>query len=228
MRVCSALQILCSCLIVWVAGALPASSATRNVVLLYDERLELPGLAALDADLVGTLISSSADRIEVYRESMDLSRFGSESYKVLLRDFLRAKYADKKIDAVVAIIWPALDFLLNQGDAIFPGVPIVFCAIDKREIGDRSLPAHVRGILLKREFAPTLELALSLHPQTNRVAVVSGTSEFDARLVEDAIRELHAYEDRLAFTYLTGLPLQMLLTELSQLPPQTIVLFTTF
>src|SRR5262249_9949995 len=116
MRICSALQILCSCLIVWIAGALPASSATRNVVLLYDERpFDLPGLAALDADLVGTLTSGSTDRIEVYREAMDLSRFGSESYKVFLRDFLRAKYADKKIDAVVAIIWPALDFLLNQG-----------------------------------------------------------------------------------------------------------------
>ena len=32
----------------------------------------------------------------------------------------------------------------------------------------------------------------------------------------------------LAFTYLTTLPLQKLLTELAGLPPQTIVLFTTF
>jgi hypothetical protein len=169
MRLCTALRVLCTCLIGWTAGALPASSATRRVVLLFDERpFDLPGLASLDADLVGTLISSSTDRIEVYREAMDLSRFGSDSYKMRLRDFLRAKYGDKKIDVAVAIIWPALDFLLNHGDAIFPGTPIVFCAIDRREIGDRSLPPYVSGILLKREFAPTLELALSLHPQTNR------------------------------------------------------------
>jgi hypothetical protein len=37
------------------------SSAIRNVVLLYDERLDFPGLAAIDADLVRTLTSNPAD-----------------------------------------------------------------------------------------------------------------------------------------------------------------------
>ena len=227
MRLCAALQVLCSGLVIWVAGALPASSTTRHVVLLFDERIELPGLAALDADLVSTLVSNTSDRIEIYREEMDLSRFGSNAYQMLLRDFLRAKYANKKIDVVVAVLGPALDFLLNNGDAIFPGTPIVFCGVDRREIGDRSLPPHVRGILVKREFAPTLEFALGLHPQTKRVAVVAGTSEFDRRLLDQARNEFRVYEDRVAFTYLTALPLRQILTELSQLPPQTIVLFTT-
>ena len=227
MRLCAALQVLCTGLVVWAAGALPASSTTRHVVLLYDERIDLPGLAALDADLVGTLVSNSSDRIEVYREEMDLSRFGSNAYQALLRDFLRAKYANKKIDVVVAILGPALDFLLNNGEAIFPGAPIVFCGVDRREIGDRSLPPHVRGILVKREFAPTLEIALGLHPQTKRVAVVAGTSEFDRRILDQARNEFRVHADRVAFTYLTALPLRQILTELSQLPPQTIVLFTT-
>ena len=39
---------------------------------------------------------------------MDLSRFGSDGgYKLLLRDFLRAKYANKKIEVVVAVLGPA-------------------------------------------------------------------------------------------------------------------------
>jgi signal transduction histidine kinase len=227
MRLCTALQVLCTGLVVWAAGSLPASSTTRHVVLLFDERVDLPGLAALDADLVRTLVSSSSDRIEVYREEMDLSRFGSNTYQMLLGDFLRAKYANKKIDVVVAILGPALDFLLKNGDAIFPGTPIVFCGVDKKEIGDRSLPRHVRGILVKREFAPTLEIALGMHPQTKRVAVVTGTSEFDTRLLDQARNEFRVYEDRVAFTYLTGLPLQQMLTEVSQLPPQTLVLFTS-
>ena len=157
---------ICGALVVWVIGVLPALAATRSVVLLFDERLEMPGLAAIDADLVRTLTSSSTDKIQVYREQMDLSRFGSDTYPILLRDFLRAKYADKKIDVAVAIMGPALDFLSRYGDAIFPGTPIVFCGIDRKEFGDRSLPPHVRGILLKREFVPTFELALRLHPHT--------------------------------------------------------------
>ena len=228
MRRCTALVVMCIALIFWMASALPVSSATRHVVMLFDERRELPDRAALEAEFVRTLTSNSPDHIETYRETMDLSRFGSDTYRTLLKNYLRDKYADKKIDVAVAVFGPALEFLLNHGEAIFPGTPIVFCGVDRRELGDRSLPPHVHGVLLKREFAPTLELAIGLHPHTKRVVVVAGTSEFDTRLLDQARQEFGVYENRLAFTYLTTLPLQKLLTELAGLPPQTIVLFTTF
>ena len=227
MSYCTALRLVSIALAVWIGGVLPASSATRSVVLLFDERVELPGLAALESEFIQTLASNSSDHIETYRETMDNSRFDSDSYQTLLKDFLRKKYANKTIDAVVAIFGPSLEFLLKHGDAIFPGTPIVFCGIDRRELGDRSLPPHVHGVLLKREFAPTLELALGLHPDTKNIAVVAGTSEFDIRLLEQAREEFGVYESRLAFTYMTAAPLQKLLIDLGGLPPQTIVLFTT-
>ena len=97
-----------------ISGCLPVSAATRHIVLLFDERVELPGLSLLEAELVRTLRSNSSEPIEVYREAMDLSRFSSSSYKTLLRDFLRTKYADKKIDVAVAIMAPAFEFLVGK------------------------------------------------------------------------------------------------------------------
>ena len=166
--------------------------------------LELPGLAMLDAGFTRTLTSGSPDRVEIYREAMDLSRFDSEAYRNLLRDQLRAKYAGKKIDVVVAVMAPALDFLLNHRDEIFPGTPIVFCGIDRKQLGDRSLPADVTGVLLKREFSPTLELVFRLHPDTERIVVVAGTSEFDTRLLAQAREEFKPFENRFAFTVSDG------------------------
>ena len=96
MRLRGALQVVCTTLLIWMSSVSVASSATRRVVLLFDERPELPGLARLDAEFVRTLVSSSAEPIEVYREAMDLSRFGSDAHKVRLRDYLRQKYADKR------------------------------------------------------------------------------------------------------------------------------------
>lgn len=221
----SLLLLMCATTSAWMGGALPASSQTRHVVLLFDERTSRPGLSVLDESLVRTLTSGSSESVEIYREAMDLSRFGSDDYMSLFRDYLRQKYADKKIDVIVAVMGPSLDFLLEEGEAVFPGAPVIFCGIDRRELGGRSLPPDVSGVLLKREFRPTLELALSLHPDTSRVVVVAGTSEFDARLVEQARNEFHPYDDRLAFTYLTSLPLEEMLAEVSQLPPQTIVLY---
>ncbi len=157
MRQCSILRIVYAALIAWLASALPASSATRHVVVIYDERTALPGLAAMDASIVSTLTSESSEAVQIYSEGMDLSRFGSAAHIALFRDYLRAKYAGRKIDVAIAVLSPPLDFLLNHGQTIFPGAAIVFCGIDKRELGARSLPSNVTGVLLKREFSPTLE-----------------------------------------------------------------------
>ena len=227
MKLRTALLAICTGLTVWVGSALPAYSATRRIVLLFDERPELPGLALLQADLTRELTSNSPDRIEIYNEAMDLSRFGSNNYQPLLRDFLQEKYVDKKIDVAIAVLSPSLDFLLNHGSVIFPGTPIIFCGIDKTELGNRVLPPHVRGIVLKREFAPTIEIALKLHPKAERAVVVAGTSDFDERLLEQAKREFRFYEERLDIQYLMTLPLQNLLAELSHLPPQTLVFYTS-
>jgi hypothetical protein len=217
----------CVASMAFITIALPASAATRRVVLLFGERPELPALALLQADLVRTLTSNSADTVEIYNEAMDLSRFGWNNHQLFLRDFLQAKYADKKIDLAIAILSPALEFLLNYGSVIFPGTPIIFCGIDKTELGNRLLPSQVRGILLKREFAPTVEIALRLHPRTERAVVVAGTSEFDTRLLDEAKIDFGFYGSRLDFKYLTTLPLQNLLAELSDLPPRTLVFYTT-
>jgi hypothetical protein len=206
MRFRSALQVACAALLVWICVVSSASSATRRVVLLFDERPELPGLAQLEAELVRTLGSSSAEPIEVYREAMDLSRFSSDAYEVLLRDFLQAKYAVKKVDLTVALMGPALDFLLSYGNAVFPGTPIVFCGIDRTYLRNRSMRPHVSGVLVRREFAPTLELALRLHPSTENVVVVSGRSEFDTTILEAARTEFQAYEGRVSLRYLRVRP----------------------
>ena len=103
------LMMACTALAMSIACCLQASAATRHVVLLFDERVELPGLSLLDKELANTLRANSTEPVEIYREAMDLSRFNSNSYKTVLRDFLRTKYADKKIDVAVAVMAPAFD-----------------------------------------------------------------------------------------------------------------------
>src|SRR5262249_15826706 len=99
--------------------------------------------------------------------------------------------------------------------------------IEKQELGDRTLPPRVRGVLLRREFAPTLALALKLHPQTTQVIVVSGTSAFDVTLRERARAEFEPFAGKVAIADLGTEPLADLKAKLAQLPPHSLVLFTT-
>lgn len=185
----SALLMIGGALVLWAAWFFPAAADTKRVVLLFDERPGLPGMAAVEAGFVSTLTSNLSDRLEIYQEGMDLSRFGTTAYRTRLRDFLQAKYADKKIDLAVAVMSPALDFLLDNAEAIFPGAHIVFCGVDKREVAGRSLPPHVSGIYLRRMFKPTLKVALELHPDVRHIVVVAGKSQFDNRVLEAAKKE---------------------------------------
>ena len=78
------------------------------------------------------------------------------------------------------MIGPSLDFLLRHGEALFPGVPIVFCGVEPSDLEGRTLSKNVTGVLVKRTYGPTLDVALRLQPDTRNVFVVGGTSKFEA------------------------------------------------
>ena len=200
------------------AGAFQPRSA---VVVLYDERIDLTGLAGLHRRLMASLMGP--DYVDIYREEMDLSRVASSEYMRSLRSHTRIKYAGKKIDAVVAVMGPALDFLLDDDDPVFPAIPIIFCGLSREELGERALPNRVTGVLLKRPIAPTIDLILGVHPNTDRIAFVAGSSPFDTRVVSEA-KARGGYQGRVEITYLVSQSLSLLQTNLARLPANTVVM----
>ena len=220
-----ALLLLLACI---TANAQPGDTgAAKNVLVIYDEQTVLPGLAILDGSIRSTLGADRNIRINVFSEGMDLSRFDHSGYDQFLRDYYKQKYSGKKIDVVIAVLGPSLQFALAHMEEIAPGTPIVFCGVDRRELDQLNLRSNVTGVVVKRDFKGTLDVALRLQPDTRQVVFIAGTSAFDKYLLEQAAQELKSYEDRLKFTYLTDLPLNTVLREVSQLPPNTIILCST-
>jgi signal transduction histidine kinase len=218
------------CLLLIVALLASAAHAAepaprKGVLLLYDENQDFSGLANLDRSLKGSLGGGIPEGMDVYTEFMDISRFREPDYQNTLRDFYRRKYAGKRIDLMIGVMSPSLEFLLKHGDEISPGTPIVFCGIDKRELAGRNLPANMTGVLVKREFKPTLETALRLHPNAREVFFIAGTSAFNQYWREEARRELSEFEGRVKINYMNDLPMESLQAEVARLPRDSIILF---
>jgi hypothetical protein len=76
--------IACAGLMVSISGSQPASAAIRQVVLLFGERVELPAMSAMEADVTRTLRSTAAEPVEVRIENLNLSQSRSPSYKAAL------------------------------------------------------------------------------------------------------------------------------------------------
>jgi signal transduction histidine kinase/ABC-type uncharacterized transport system substrate-binding protein len=203
----------------------PCSSATpgavRTVVVLVNP--ESPSGIQFNQSFRATFAADTREYVQLRPESLDLSRFPDPAGRELVATFLQQKYAGQKIDLVVPVVTPSLDFVLEYGERIFPGVPIVFAAIDEEDLRTRTLPADVIGVPTEMDLVGTLEFALRLQPEIRRVFVVAGRSSFDARWEAAARQRFRPYEGRLEFVYLSGLPMGDLLKQVANLPAQSIV-----
>jgi hypothetical protein len=65
-----ALRLACPALILALAGVPPASAEPKRVVVVYDERTELPRSSGLHASLTRRLTSGPPGSVEIYREEM--------------------------------------------------------------------------------------------------------------------------------------------------------------
>jgi signal transduction histidine kinase len=201
--------------------------ARQNVLIVFDEDKDLPGLAMINRSVREVLLTALKDDVELYTESLNVSQFKDPGYYDVLREYFRRKYDGKRPHLIVAVMEPSLDFLMQQSAALFAGVPIVFCGADPVDMQRKTLRENVTGVLVERDFAPTLDIALRLQPDTREVFVVGGTSRFDRQMQALARRHLEPFEKRARITWLTELPMEELLKKLSELPAQSVVYYLT-
>ena len=74
------------------------------------------------------------------------------------------KYADHRIDLVVAVDDRALDFLVEHRDAVFPGKPVVFCGVNYFDEERRKGRPLVTGVSEDADLGASLDTALLTPP----------------------------------------------------------------
>jgi PAS domain S-box-containing protein len=203
---------------------LRASEQSKTVVLtIYSEERLLPSNILIDAALRESLGLETDNPPAYLSEFLDFSRFSSSDYDRLLSDFFRSKYAGQHIDVIVASGPLALQFLLRHQADLFTGIPVVLCGVARESFESHTLPPNYVGVPIAVEPLPTIELALRLQPDAREIVIVTGASEFD-RLWEARLRrDLAHLQTSVPIRYLSGLPLDDVLRELSRLAPNSIV-----
>jgi signal transduction histidine kinase len=198
----------------------------KEVLIFNSENVSRPVNSLTNAAIRSALNENS--RIQIYDESLDNLRIPNEKYEAEMTRLLQRKYEGMDFDLIFVVGASALRFLLNQKDGLFTDTPMVFLVTDQSRLAGINLGSNITGVSGKLEVAPTVDLALALHPQTQRVVVVAGNGSLDQGLLEHAQKEFRTYEDRLAITYLTGLTLEEMRQRLVVLPDHSIVIFLSF
>ncbi|HKM48379.1 MAG TPA: ATP-binding protein [Terriglobales bacterium] len=230
--------ILCAALATLVVSstgwAQDSGNPPKRVLLLYSFDKEEGTFSGFDYGLRSQLRALARNRVEFYTEYLDLVRFPGPAHAANLVQLLKLEFSKQKPDLIVPTSYLALQFLLGEGKDLFPGAPVV-TTFNARRLDELKLRIAtgmagrgITGIASTDEPTGTLDLALRLQPDTQRVVVLGGSSPFDQSWRDQLKHDFSPYRQTVEVTYLTGLTMNELLRRVAQLPPHTVILSTIF
>jgi len=194
----------------------------RSVLILEQSNPNLPSYADFASGFSASLNVSSASRVDVYIESLDINRFSSTEYEEVLRRYFREKYRDKPIGVIVPVGTLALEFAMRLRADLWSTVPVAF--VDAESLAGLSLPPGVTGNSVDLTLRDAVAAAKAMVPGLRRVAIVGDPLERQT-LQRQFVRELPQVAASLEVIDLTGLPMTDIRRRVSALPPDSAILY---
>jgi signal transduction histidine kinase len=205
--------------------AFAQETVPKRVLVLFWHGRDNPANVVLDEHLRNAFRSADNTRIDYYAEYLESDRFPGEAQSLVMRDYLRRKYADRRIDVIVVASSQAITFLRTHRDTLFPDARLVFLAWKAPKTDPRR---DVTGLAFGHAYRSTLDLALKLHPATQQVFVICVSPDRTGQQQALVREELKGFADRVALTYLTDLPIDELLARVSHSPKRSIILYLAY
>lgn len=207
----------------FLAPAYSNAVQKKNVLVLNSYH---PGFSWTDSILKGIRsVLKPKNGIELFVEYMDTKRHDTEDYFQRLKALYEIKYMKKKIDVILSSDDHALDFLLKYRNELFPGVPVVFCGVDRVE--PERLAGHDRifGVEEGLEFEKNIRMALRLHPEVESIAIVGDFTKSSLSYL-GKIKKIEAkLSGQVRFDYLTNLTVKELQNAIKQLPYNSFIMY---
>ena len=202
----------------------PTTDAPYNVLLLNSHNCGMPWQQMVNQAINDAFRTEQNIKTQIFTEFTGLSQLNSDAFKKILIDLYRHKYANRHIDLIITVDVAATDFMIEHREKLFSGASIVFISEIQNQTDTHLIP-NATGLYTEFDVKGTVDLALELHPDTQHIALISGSSKMD-RLYEGLSRKaLKDYQDRFDIIDLTGLPMDDILARVAKLPPRTIVVY---
>jgi signal transduction histidine kinase len=220
-RSCGVVAFIVALSVCTLVSPVHASDSTRRVFLL-------DGLGATDASVRGIADSIKArlkersSNIDVYSDFLDLRRFQGPANEDRVAENLKAKFAQVRPDIVIPIGTAAVQFMVRRRDGLIGDIPVIYCCtpVAPSDTQSPAAPTIVTGY----DWVGTLALAQRLQPNAKRLVIISGDAESERSRDAEAIKLLMPLLHNYDVKYLTDLPRDELLKEVSHFPRDSIVL----
>jgi len=208
-------------------GSVPSAAATdpARILVIYPETVQLPGIVDLDRGFRAGLAAGMPVPPRVYDEYLDSRRFPGIANDEELRRWFAHKYRNDRPDLIVSVTALPISLVARPGLEIWPGVPIVFVAVDHSELAYLQLPVASTGITFRWPVERTIALVRQLFPGVRRLIVPSGTDAFD-REYHDVFRRAVRQNEGLEYVEWTDASIPQMRERLGHAPDDAAVFVT--
>jgi signal transduction histidine kinase len=211
---------------IFIAPACAAEQEAR-VLILNTADTYLPGHMVIENAMRARLSSDTTSRVEYFFESLDAYRFSMDALEPELLALLSKKYSALRIDVVVAVSRPAIEFFERHGAQLWPGARVVYNAFSAEYVGPVPLPPNVTAVVSYQDVAGTIALARRFQLNLRRVVIISGATEVERSAAQLARNALSTGANRVPAEFFSGLPLEELLVRVAAEPADATIIYLT-
>lgn len=167
------------------------------------------------------------ENIDLLIEYLDTKHFPDRKHLAEISALFQTKYKSSKIDLVISTDDDALNFLLTNAGQLFPGAPVVF--LGANFFDPERLAGHPQftGISEEIDIGGTLDLALHLQPDIQKVVFVNDTT-LTGQILHNKIQNIVSQYPYLTFEFLENVTMEEVRSRVAGLQTGSIVILTIF
>jgi signal transduction histidine kinase len=217
-------RVFLSVVVLLLATTGEAFSEPKRVLLLHSFGRDFAPWNEYARTFREELNRQSPDPIDLYEASLATARFPDEEEGPFI-EYLRALFAKRRLDLVVAIGSPAVGFVQRHRQELFPSIPAVYTGVERRRVSYAALTANDAVVAINNDFAAVAENILRVLPETADIVVVIGNSPIEKFWTEQLRIAFRPFEKRVKFTWFNDLSFEEMLKRAATLPRRSAIFF---
>ena len=196
----------------------------KRVLILHSFGRNFAPFTAVSSTFRSELARQSAAPIEFLEASLESTLFAEAGSETPLVEYLRALFARRPADLLVAIGAPAMMFFQRHRETL-SGVPMLVVAADKRRLGDLERDGNATAFGISLDLAGVVENILRILPSTTNIEVVTGNSPFERFWQTEFRRDTQHLNDRVRLNWLNDLSFEEIRRRSSILPRDSAIVY---
>lgn len=172
----------------------------KHVLILHSFDRATPYTRLQEQAIEETFKSAAGDRILLHYEYMDTALRIDPADLDELEELYFRKYEKLKLNLNLKLVLStdtnAIEFLLDRGQALFPGIPTVFSASRSPRSASPPEGREITGVMERLDIRGTIELILKVHPATRKIMVVADSATGSGQMLRTDARTVGTVSGR--------------------------------